>query len=176
MAEGTCCCLTCTSDHGWCGSCIVASHQSLPFHEIQMWNNKCFDDTTLANQEFIWYMSHGGKSCPQNGGTPSLISTTAITVVHSSRVFTYNHLQLLHVGLFPTSTTRPRTAFTFEVLDHFLIDAFECKTSAMSFFKKPRWLTNNVFMYTVPINESSDSVILDLLEYKLISRINIENS
>ncbi|KAG2051654.1 hypothetical protein BDR06DRAFT_889234, partial [Suillus hirtellus] len=57
-------------------------------------------------------------------------------------------LQLLCAGLFPTSTTRPRTAFTFEVLDNFFIDALECKTSAMSFFDKLRWLTNNTFIYT----------------------------
>ncbi|KAG1829450.1 hypothetical protein EV424DRAFT_1470721 [Suillus variegatus] len=163
MAEGTFRCLTCTGDHGWCGSCIVASHQSLPFHKIQIWNDKFFDDTTLADQGFVWHMGHGGKSCPQNGATPSSISTTAITVVHSSGVFTHNvtwctcpgsydqqHLQLLRAGLFPASTTRPRTAFTFEVLDNFLIDALECKTSAMSFFEKLRRLTNNAFMYTVP--------------------------
>lgn len=189
MAEGTFRCLTCTGDHGWCGSCIVASHQSLPFHKIQMWNDKCFDDTTLADQGFVWHMGHGGKSCPQNGATPSSISTTAITVVHSSGVFTHNvtwctcpgsydqqHLQLLRTGLFPASTTRPRTAFTFEVLDNFLIDALECKTSAMSFFEKLRRLTNNAFMYTVPVSESPDSVILDLLECWLMSRIDIENS
>ncbi|KAG2108609.1 uncharacterized protein F5147DRAFT_799314, partial [Suillus discolor] len=61
-----------------------------------------------------------------------------------------HHLQLLQAGLFPASTTRPRTAFTFEVLDHFLIDALECKTSAMSFFEKIRRLTNNAFPDTVP--------------------------
>ncbi|KAG2047197.1 hypothetical protein BDR06DRAFT_852282, partial [Suillus hirtellus] len=85
-------------------------------------------------------------------------------IVHSSGVFTHNvswcqcpgshhehHLQLLQAGLFPASTTHPRTAFTFKVLDHFLIDALECKTSAMSFFEKIRRLTNNAFPDTVPV-------------------------
>ncbi|KAG2049657.1 hypothetical protein BDR06DRAFT_984261 [Suillus hirtellus] len=89
--------------------------------------------------------------------------TSPVTIVHSSGVFIYNvawchcqgsvpkqHLQLLRAGLFPASSTRPKTAFTFEVLDHFLIDSLECKTSARSFFEKLTRLTNNAFLDTVP--------------------------
>ncbi|KAG2070067.1 hypothetical protein BDR04DRAFT_1118593 [Suillus decipiens] len=88
---------------------------------------------------------------------------TALTIIHSTGVFVHNivwydcpgtknqwHLQLLKAGLFPASTTRPQTAFTFEVLDHFLIDALECKTSASSFFEKICQMTNNAFPDTVP--------------------------
>ncbi|KAG2047198.1 hypothetical protein BDR06DRAFT_861133, partial [Suillus hirtellus] len=57
-------CTTCTGDHSWCQPCLLKSHQSLPFHKIQLWNGKCFEDNTLADQGFIWYMGHGGKSCP----------------------------------------------------------------------------------------------------------------
>ncbi|KAG1892058.1 hypothetical protein F4604DRAFT_1875513 [Suillus subluteus] len=59
---------------------------------------------------------------------------------------------LLRAGLFPASSTRPKTVFTFEVLDHFLIDTLECKTSARSFFEKLTRLTNNAFPDTVPVN------------------------
>ncbi|KAG2149136.1 uncharacterized protein EDB93DRAFT_1240433 [Suillus bovinus] len=89
--------------------------------------------------------------------------TSPVTIVHSSGVFIHNvawchcqgpvpkqHLQLLRAGLFPASSTRPKTAFTFEVLDHFLIDSLECKTSARSFFEKLTRLTNNAFPDTVP--------------------------
>ncbi|KAI6041138.1 hypothetical protein EDC04DRAFT_2601888 [Pisolithus marmoratus] len=50
-----------------------------------------------------------------------------------------NHRQ----RLFPASISKPKTAFTFSVLDHFLIDALECKTSAMSFYQKLKRFTNN---------------------------------
>ncbi|KAI6035870.1 hypothetical protein EDC04DRAFT_2868764 [Pisolithus marmoratus] len=43
-----------------------------------------------------------------------------------------NHRQ----RLFPASISKPKTAFTFAVLVHFLIDALECKTSAMSFYQQ----------------------------------------
>lgn len=142
----------------------------------------CFHDVTLAELGFIWYLGHGGEPCPSYGGSEiygcqdervdgvteagSLPQdTTPVTVVHSSGVFTHNmswcccqgsnpqHLQLLRAGLFPASSTRPRTAFTFEVLDHFLIDALECKTSARSFFEKLTRLTNNAFPDSVPVSE-----------------------
>ncbi|KIK34294.1 hypothetical protein CY34DRAFT_98279 [Suillus luteus UH-Slu-Lm8-n1] len=150
---------------------MIKSHRSLPFHKIQLWIGRCFKDVALADQGFIWYLGHSGESCPRYAasnicgreveGLPC--DTTPITIVHSSGVFTHNiawchcqgsnpqqHLQLLRAGLFPASSTRPKTAFTFEVLDHFLIDALECKTSARSFFEKLTRLTNNAFPDTVP--------------------------
>lgn len=60
--------------------------------------------------------------------------------------------QLLRVGLFPASYKNPRTAFTFNVLDHFHIDAMECKTSAYNFYQKLRRLTDNVFPDSVPVS------------------------
>jgi hypothetical protein len=61
------------------------------------------------------------------------------------------HLQLLRMQLFPASIERPSTAFTFEVLDHFNIDALECKTAALNFYNKLRRLTNNAFPGTCPV-------------------------
>jgi hypothetical protein len=61
------------------------------------------------------------------------------------------HLQLLRHRLFPSSIIRPETAFTFNVLDEFLIDSLECKTSAFSFYAKPRRLTNNAFPDSVSV-------------------------
>ncbi|KAI5987802.1 hypothetical protein EDC04DRAFT_2873316 [Pisolithus marmoratus] len=48
------------------------------------------------------------------------------------------------------SISKPKTAFTFDVLNHFLVDALECKTSAMSFYQKLKQLTNNAFPDRVP--------------------------
>ncbi|KAG1887759.1 hypothetical protein F4604DRAFT_1570502, partial [Suillus subluteus] len=104
----------------------------------------------------------------QGEGTGSHIAsetsppTMSLTIIHSTGVFTHNilwchcpgslqqYLQLLKAGLFPASISWPRTAFTFDALDNFLIDALECKTSASSFFQKLRRLTNNAFPDTVP--------------------------
>lgn len=62
-------------------------------------------------------------------------------------------LQLLSIHFFPSSFKTPETVFTFDVLDHFYIDAMECKTSAGSFFTKLRRLTSNAFPEQVPVSE-----------------------
>ncbi|KAI6025632.1 hypothetical protein F5J12DRAFT_903820 [Pisolithus orientalis] len=73
-----------------------------------------------------------------------------MTILHSEGIFTHEicwcscpgsdatdwHLHLLRERLLPASITKPRTAFTCDVLNHFLINALECKTSAMSFYQK----------------------------------------
>ncbi|KAI6097641.1 hypothetical protein EV401DRAFT_2061676 [Pisolithus croceorrhizus] len=87
-----------------------------------------------------------------------------MTIVHTEGIFTHEvswcscpgsdpidlHLSLLRERLFPASISKPKTAFTFEVLNHFLIDALECKTSAMSFYQKLKRFTNNAFPDRVP--------------------------
>ena len=59
---------------------------------------------------------------------------------------------LLCVRLSPTSFKNPQTVFTFEVLDHFWIDALECKTSAMNFMSKIQCITNEAFPSHVPVS------------------------
>jgi hypothetical protein len=61
-------------------------------------------------------------------------------------------IQLLKFHLFPSTFKNPETVFTFDVLDHFYIDAMECKTSAGSFFSKLRRLTSNAFPEQVPVS------------------------
>ncbi|KAG1862833.1 hypothetical protein DFJ58DRAFT_656749, partial [Suillus subalutaceus] len=47
-------------------------------------------------------------------------------------------MQLFEISLFPASFTSPKTAFTFAVLDDFLLDNLECGTSAMNYYSKLR--------------------------------------
>ena len=58
---------------------------------------------------------------------------------------------LLHAKLFPASFKNPKTAFTFEVLDHFWIDALECKTAAMNFMNKLQRISDEAFPSRVPV-------------------------
>ncbi|KAG2113783.1 uncharacterized protein F5147DRAFT_650200 [Suillus discolor] len=54
-------------------------------------------------------------------------------------------MQLFQAGLFPASFTRPKTAFTFSILDDFLLDNLKCGTSAMNYYSKIRRLTSSIF-------------------------------
>ncbi len=61
------------------------------------------------------------------------------------------HEQLLQAGLFPSTFDEPETAFTFTVLDDYLIENLECKTTGQKYFSKLQSITNKMFPYHVPV-------------------------
>ncbi|KIN95435.1 hypothetical protein M404DRAFT_165956, partial [Pisolithus tinctorius Marx 270] len=162
-------CMSCIGVHAWCGPCAVEAHQNLPFHKVQKWNGTHYQATSLMELGFLWHIGHGSLPCPHNEKghpiTGQRSSWSQMTIVHTEGIFTHEicwcscpgsdatdwHLHLLRERLFLASITKPRTAFTFGVLNHFLIDALECKTSAMSFYQKLKRFTNNAFPERVPV-------------------------
>ncbi|KAI6111790.1 hypothetical protein EDD16DRAFT_1448115, partial [Pisolithus croceorrhizus] len=70
----------------------------------------------------------------------------------------------------PASISKPKAAFTFDVLDHFLIDALECKTSAMSFYQKLKRFTNNAFPERVPVECSVTITYRELMRVSQLWR------
>lgn len=60
-------------------------------------------------------------------------------------------VQMLEASLYPATKRRPRTVFTFQVLDDFYLENLECKTPARNFYSKIRRLTSNVFPHVVPV-------------------------
>jgi hypothetical protein len=98
-------------------------------------------------------------------------SGSFLTIVASTGIFTRQvrwcqcannpdqYVQLLlRSKLFPASFKNPKTAFTFEVLDHFRIDALECKTAAMNFMTKIQRVTNEAFPSKVPVRFPTDRI------------------
>ncbi|GBE84724.1 hypothetical protein SCP_0607040 [Sparassis crispa] len=59
-------------------------------------------------------------------------------------------MQLLQMGLYPGTVKDPHTAFTFAVLDDFLLENKECKTAALNYYSKLKWVTSNAFPGTIP--------------------------
>ncbi|KAG1727388.1 uncharacterized protein EDB91DRAFT_1253947 [Suillus paluster] len=60
-------------------------------------------------------------------------------------------LQMFRHGFFPASFNKPKTLFTFRVLDDFLLDNLECGTLAMNYYSKLRQMTSNMFPHLVPV-------------------------
>jgi len=71
-----------------------------------------------------------------------------------------HHIQLFRHGLFSASVIQPKTAFTFDVLDHFYMDSMECKTAGLSFFQKLRRFTNNAAPASIPVGLHHPSITL----------------
>lgn len=76
------------------------------------------------------------------------LPVTICHCAHAERV----DKQLLRMGLYPATQRQPRTAFTFKVLDDFLLTNKECKTSAMNYYNKLRRVTNDSFPHMVPVS------------------------
>ena len=66
-----------------------------------------------------------------------------------------NDAQLLQSGLFPATFKQIETLFTVPVLDDFLIDNLECKTTAQQYYSKLQLMTNKMFPNNVPVCISS---------------------
>jgi hypothetical protein len=105
---------------------------------IDVEGNLCEDDMVIVHTTGIFQQRIRWCTCP---GCPQ------------------THIQLFRMGLFSCSQRRPRTAFTFDVLDHFYIDAMECKTAGQSFYNKLRRLTNNAFPHMVPVRLMTSSCL-----------------
>lgn len=58
--------------------------------------------------------------------------------------------QFLLSGLYPASTDKTRTVFTFRVLNDYHLDNLESKSTASKYYEKLRRLTSNLFPHTVP--------------------------
>ena len=59
--------------------------------------------------------------------------------------------QLIQFGMFPSSYKQIETAFTFSVLDDFLTDNLECKTTAQQYYSKLQSITNCMFPGSVSV-------------------------
>ncbi|KAI1784369.1 hypothetical protein LXA43DRAFT_901749 [Ganoderma leucocontextum] len=90
-------------------------------------------------------------------GAPRMMVIVDISGVHELPVIFCScanadppDVQLLRMGFYPATARRPKTAFTFRLLDDFLLTNKECKTSAMNYWNKIRRITDDTFPHMVP--------------------------
>ena len=83
-------------------------------------------------------------------------------------------VQILKTGLFPATFKQIETLFTFSVLDDFLTDNLECKTTAQQYYSKLQSMTSNIFPDHVPVSHPSiPCIVVDLVlqnRYKQLLR------
>ena len=121
---------------------------------------------------------HSAETYAQDSGT-HFRSKSKLVVVSSNGIFNRSvrwchcirssdqfALNLIRAKLFPASFKNPQTVFTFEVLDHFRVDALECKTAAMNFMSKIRRITDEAFPSRVPVS-SKTYWMQDSFEFEL---------
>ena len=130
-------------------------------------NQMMFDPDVSDEAEELWddHLPDGHQPSGSSGSTTHFGSQSKLVIVSSTGIFKrsirwchcaksgdqYVEL-LLRAKLFPASFKNPKTAFTFEVLDHFRLDALDCNTSAMNFMNKISRITDEAFPSRVPVS------------------------
>jgi hypothetical protein len=143
-------CTSCFHLPVYCRPCLLLSHNKQPFHDVEAWTgNGYWARTTLFDQKFILPVHPRGCSSLQEPDFTNMIVITTsricqMTIQWCTCTKKDQADQLLSIRLFPATFTSPKTAFTFECLDHFLTEHSICKTTAYSFYDKLRHLTNGV--------------------------------
>jgi hypothetical protein len=133
---------------------------------------------TLPRDEDIDYDAIADED---TGGlyTESEIPDPPVSTIDGHRVLTYVHIngihqlptsfctcagapseeiQLLRMGLFPSTSNIPQTAFSFQLLDDYLLENLECKTSALHYFSKLRRMTCKAFPNLVKVSTACQLV------------------
>ncbi|KAG1783199.1 hypothetical protein EV702DRAFT_948208, partial [Suillus placidus] len=174
-------CHGCMGEPLFCTHCCRMVHSSMPFHRISQWTGGFFEDTSLTKIGLEIHLGHQGKPCPEvtkelydtddegdyfteDPWVPLVNDPRTTMVVDTSGLHSLMirfcrctnalspDMQLFEMSLFPASFTSLKTAFTFAVLDDFLLDNLECGTSAMNYYSKLRRITSSVFPHLVPVS------------------------
>lgn len=147
-------CQDCFTSTVSCQQCLLRSHTDLPLHHIQHWTGTHFERTNLGDLGLILCLGHATLRCP-NAPTDSKERPTVI--VHTNGIHKLDveycycayaadePTQLASAGLFPATTEKPETAFTFAVLKEFHAHTLSSKKSAYDYYIALQKLTNNAF-------------------------------
>lgn len=90
-----------------------------------MWNSRFFERVSMTALGHSIPLGHDGAQCPYPGKTTELTVVDTTGLHRISAVFCKcenmvdEYKQLLRIGLFPSSETRPKTVVTFDFLETF---------------------------------------------------------
>ena len=129
-------------------------------------DDSCLDDDTCIMGDGDGSGAHSGcrmTDLPHDSGLPTLeggnvVVFVDVSGVHRLRVHCCQcpnsktvDRQFVDMGLLPASVVRPKTAFTFRVLDDFRVTNLECHTAGTSYWHKLERKTSNMFPSSVPV-------------------------
>ncbi|KAG2093727.1 uncharacterized protein F5147DRAFT_747879 [Suillus discolor] len=145
-------CHDCFGTQMFCHECILHSHTRDPLHRIDMWNDSFFQPTTLRKLGLRVQLGHApGDRC--YNPHPSSSDNFVVIDVHGIHEIALDfcgcasaqihYKQLLRTRWYPATTSDPRTAATFALMEHFHLLSFESKVSAYEFYHSLARRNNN---------------------------------
>jgi CxC2 like cysteine cluster associated with KDZ transposases len=158
----------------FCRLCCLEHHRRMPFHRIRGFSDDHFEKITLHDLGFVLHLGHNGAKCPtasddepdamEVDGDQIMEDDDVMVIVDTNGIFHHHvwwcacperprpDISLFRMGLFPATLTKPKTVFTFNVLEAFHMDQMECRISASNFYNRLRRRTNETFPNKVPVS------------------------
>jgi hypothetical protein len=142
--------------------------------ERQRWTGFFFDDTTLRNMGLVVSLNHVGEMCPSPSAPTDLVvmdvsgvHTVMVTFCECYHSVGGSHVrsQLLRHRWFPATVARPRTVFTFDVLDSFHLLTLQGKTSAYDYYLSIEHKTDNTGISSIKVPVRTQHSILSAFNY-----------
>ncbi|KAG2112875.1 hypothetical protein DEU56DRAFT_874348 [Suillus clintonianus] len=156
-----------------CASCMVTAHTHHPLHRLQKWNGEYFESASLKTLGLRIQLGHmAGQTCsnPRRAFNDDFVIMDSHGVHEVALDFcdcslaTTHIQQLLHMSLFPSTTSDPKTAATFRLLEEFHLLSFESKVSAYEFFNALMRRSDNTGLS--PIKERYDQFTRMIREWR----------
>ncbi|KAG2094414.1 uncharacterized protein F5147DRAFT_657174 [Suillus discolor] len=136
-------CWDCLGSEIYCSPCILLAHVRHPLHRLEKWNSQYFERISLKTLGLRIQLGHTtGLKCPNpcRAFNDDFIVVDTHSIHEVSLDFcncatAQSHIQqLLQISWFPLTTSDPKTAATFRVLEHYHLLSFESKVSAFEFY------------------------------------------
>ncbi|KAG6876851.1 hypothetical protein C0992_011551 [Termitomyces sp. T32_za158] len=149
-------CIDCLDLRLFCARCLLQSHTTLPFHWIQEWTGLYYRRTSLGTIGLTIQVGHvTGEACINSIPVKCVILHTngiheVIVKYCDCMPSIPRNIQLLRARLFPATIVYPKTAATFQLLEHFQLLSFMSKVSAFEFYQTLARLTCNTGLLTLP--------------------------
>lgn len=158
QSTGTIRCMECSGSMMLCDKCALDSHKRNPLHRLevwlsfprftakltsQRWSEGYFQRCSLTELGMVIHMGHPHGPCPAPLPLNENFIVLAMNGIHELQLeycgcSQGGHLerfqQLLREALFPASFDRPRTAFTFDVLDTYHKLTLQGKLNLFDFY------------------------------------------
>lgn len=133
-------CTECIDQEPSCGLCLRDRHRNSPFHQVQRWNGKFFERSSLGAVNLAIHLGHPGGRCPgtTNDEMGTVMTVADVTGIHTMRMFSCKCRghgedaepvieQLLRARFWPATFTNPRSIYTFRLMDHWHLDVMQGK-------------------------------------------------
>jgi hypothetical protein len=143
-----------------------------------MWNGLFFQRTTLRDLGLRVQLGHAyGRLCPTK-----LAANVTFRVIHSNGIHHVAvdqcqchgidlNIQLLRIGWWPATPLDPKSAATFEVLNHFHLLNLQGKVTGYSFYRALEYQTDNTGLNPPPVCPPCDIYVVWPLTLMLLGSL-----